>query len=78
MYLLAHPDGGDEGCLEIVGDAHKKSLSAGYHCHPSCEVTDHVVGCQVHAMDVWVHGEILEREEGGGKKRVRGWEWGGE
>ena len=67
-FIGTHPHGGDECILEIVGDADEESLSAGDHGHACCEVADHVVGCQVHPVDVWVQREVLETG-GGGRKR---------
>ena len=45
VNTLSYPNGSGEGILEVVGDAHEQSLSAGDHGHASSKVTHHVVGC---------------------------------
>ena len=67
--MYTHPNGGDEGSLEVVGDADQEGLSTGDHCHSGREVSDHVVGRQVHPVNVWVQREVLKGERGGGLKK---------
>lgn len=49
-----YPYSRNEGSFEVVGNTDEQGLPAGDHGHTSSEVADHMMGCQVHAMDVWV------------------------
>ena len=54
IYMGPYPYSRNEGSFEVVGNTDEQGLPAGDHGHTSSEVADHMMGCQVHAMDVWV------------------------
>ena len=63
VQLTTHPEGSGEGVLEVVADGQEKWLSARDHGHAGRQVTHHVVGSQVHAVDVGVQGKVLGRRD---------------
>ena len=63
VQLTTHPEGSGEGVLEVVADGQEEWLSARDHGHAGRQVTHHVVGSQVHAVDVGVQGKVLGRRD---------------
>ena len=49
-----NPHSRDEGSFEVVSNTNEQSLPACDHGHASSKMADHVVGCQMHTMDVRV------------------------
>ena len=54
FYNTPNPHSRDEGSFEVVSNTNEQSLPACDHGHASSKMADHVVGCQMHTMDVRV------------------------
>ena len=60
-----YPESSGESILDVRANAEQQRFSACDESHACREMPDHVVGCQVHPVDVWVQGKVLGEMRGG-------------
>ena len=64
-----YPESGGESILDVGANTEQKRFSAGDESHACREMPDHVVGRQVHPVDVRVQGKVLAEMRGRRERR---------